>query len=424
MTEKFQTVKGMQDYMPERMRKKQYIEDLCRGVFERYGFAPLQTPAVEYFDLLAAKGSAGEAIKEELYYFKDKSDRELGLRFDLTVPLARIVASSPQLLNPLFRRYQIGTAYRYDKPTTSRYREFTQADVDIGGVRGIAGELEILQITVDIFSKLGVEFYIKINNRRLLEEIALACGIQKAQINDAFRSIDKLDKIGWEGVEKELVEKKINARIVELVKKNDLDEIGKLLRKGNADLSVLEEMKKLLALLGKLGIGKYAKLDLSLARGLEYYTGTVYEVICLGKWSCAAGGRFDRLIENYGGAPTPAVGISFGIDRILDVAEEKIKLPELTKVFVINVGDDEKIVLAAMEVAQKLRALGINTRMNLVAGRLGKVLSTANKLNVPFAVIIGEDELKNKEITLRDMRTGKQQNIKLGELEKIVKIVE
>ena len=270
MGEKFQTVKGMQDYMPERMRKKQYIEDLCREVFERYGFSPLQTPVVEYFDLLAAKGSAGEAIKEELYYFKDKSDRGLGLRFDLTVPLARIVANSPQLLNPLFRRYQIGTAYRYDKPTTSRYREFTQADVDIVGVRGIAGELEILQITVDIFKKLGVEFYIKMNNRRLLEEIALACGIEKAQINDAFRSVDKLDKIGWEGVEKELLEKKINAQIAGIAKKNDLDEIEKLLKKRNADLSALDEMRKLLELLKKLGIGKYVKIDLWLARGLEY----------------------------------------------------------------------------------------------------------------------------------------------------------
>lgn len=419
MTEKFQPVKGMRDYMPGRMRRKQYIEDLCRSTFERYGFAPLQTPVVEYFDLLAAKGSAGEAIKEELYYFKDKSDRELGLRFDLTVPLARIVASSPQLLNPLFRRYQIGTAYRYDKPTTSRYREFTQADADIVGVRGIAGELECLQIAVDVFRELGVEFYIKINNRRLLEEIALACGIEKAQVNDAFRSIDKLDKIGWEGVEKELGEKKINAQIAGVVKKNELDEVEKLLKKSNADLSVLEEMRKLLALLNKLGIEKYVRVDLSLARGLEYYTGSVYEVICSGKWSCAAGGRFDRLIGNYGGNPAPAVGISFGIDRILDVAEEKIKLPEITKVFVINVGDDEKIVIAAMGVAQKLRALGINTRMNLVSGRLGKVLETCSKVGVPFAAIIGEDEIKEKVITLRDMGTGKQTKVSIDKLDKI-----
>src|SRR3989344_3613009 len=172
----YQTVRGMRDFLPEQAKKKQFIEDTCRRIFERYGFEPLQSPVLEDFALLSAKGSGGEAIKEEIYYFKDKGDRELGMRYDLTVPLCRIVATNPQLQRP-FKRYCIGTVYRYDRPQAKRYREFTQADVDIVGPKTALADFECLQVAADVMRWLGLEFKIKINNRMLLEELTQKCGV-------------------------------------------------------------------------------------------------------------------------------------------------------------------------------------------------------------------------------------------------------
>ncbi|MCX6799001.1 MAG: ATP phosphoribosyltransferase regulatory subunit, partial [Candidatus Diapherotrites archaeon] len=240
----------MRDLLPAQAQKKQLIVDTCKRVFERYGFAPLETPVVEDFALLSAKGSAGEAIKEEIYYFKDKSDRELGLRFDLTVPLARVVAANPQLAKP-FKRYQVGTVYRYDRPGAKRYREFTQADWDIVGATGTTADFEVIAVAVDVMRELGFkqgEFFVKLNSRQLLEEIALAYGVEKARVADCFRSIDKLDKIGEEGVRKELQEKVINTQILGQIKETRLEKIKV------KNTAPLEELKKLLELLKQNGL--------------------------------------------------------------------------------------------------------------------------------------------------------------------------
>src|SRR3989338_2951267 len=186
---KFQTVRGMRDFLPEQMKKKQFIEDFIRKIFESYGYEPLQTPIVEEFGLLSAKGSGGEAVKEEIYYLKDKSERELGLRYDLTVPLGRVVASNPTLGRP-FRRYCIGTVYRYDKPGAMRYREFTQADADIIGSTSVLADFECLQMYCDAMRGLGLAFKVKVNNRALLEDLAAKCGVPADKIKDCFRSID------------------------------------------------------------------------------------------------------------------------------------------------------------------------------------------------------------------------------------------
>src|SRR3989344_5611132 len=193
MASKFQTVRGMRDFLPADCRKKKQVEAVCREVFASFGFEPLQTPVVEPFELLSAKGSAGEAIKDEVYWFKDKGDREVGLRFDLTVPLGRVVASNPQLPKP-FKRYQIGTVYRYDRPQAKRYREFTQADVDILGTGSMLAEFECIAIASEIMQELNLNFYITLNSRPLLEEIAKACSVKPEQMKDCFRCLDKLDK--------------------------------------------------------------------------------------------------------------------------------------------------------------------------------------------------------------------------------------
>ncbi|MDO8627642.1 MAG: histidine--tRNA ligase [Candidatus Diapherotrites archaeon] len=408
------TPRGMRDFLPEQAKKKQFLQDLIRQEFERFGFEPLETPVVEEYSTLS--GKAGEAIKQEIYYFKDQSDRELGLRFDLTVPLARVVASNPSMPKP-FKRYQIGTVYRYDKPQAQRYREFTQADIDIIGPNSVYVDFEILQCALNIMKKLGTEFYIRLNNRVLLEEIAKASGIPQEKVVDAFRSIDKLDKIGWEGVEKEFEQKKIPGKMLDLVKENDLKKVEKLL-KSSENLKALQE---LLELFGK--DSKFVKIDLSLARGLEYYTGNVFEVIVSsGKWTVAAGGRYDNLVSVFGGPKTPGIGISFGVDRLLDVldSEGKLSVQSKTKFFFLPVG--EKVLQKSLQLAQEIRELGINCEIDLMQRGISKNLDYAFKKGIPFVLIFGDNEEKEKILTLRDMKTGKQDKIKLSEIEKLGKL--
>ncbi len=407
------TPRGMRDFLPEKARKKQFLQDLIRQEFELFGFEPLETPVVEEYSVLS--GKAGEEIKKEIYYFKDQGERELGLRFDLTVPLARVVASNPDLIKP-FKRYQIGTVYRYDKPQAQRYREFTQADIDIIGPNSVYVDFEILQCALNIMKKLGTEFYIRLNNRMLLEEVAKSSGISQEKVVDAFRSIDKLDKIGWEGVEKEFKQKKIPGKILELVKENDLKKVEKLLKEN-------KNFKQLQELLGLFGEdAKFVKIDLGLARGLEYYTGNVFEVIVSsGKWTVAAGGRYDNLVSVFGGQKTPGIGISFGVDRLLDVldSEGKLSLQTKTKFFFLPIG--EKVLQESLELVQQIRGIGLNCEMDLMQRGISKNLEYASKKKIPFVLIFGDNEAKEKILTLRDMQTGKQEKIKLTELEKLKK---
>ncbi len=406
----------MRDFLPERMRKKQFIEDTCREVFELYGFSPIQTPAVEEFNLLSAKGSGGEAIKDEIYYFKDKSGRELGLRFDLTVPISRVVATNQDIARP-FKRYQIAEVWRYDRPQASRYREFTQADVDIFGSGSMLEEFEILALTIEVFKRLGADFYIKINNKKLLEEVAGKCGVDKGKIVECLRCLDKLDKIGVKGVKEELGKKEIDSGILDVISKNDLKEAEKLVGKDSEGLSELNEV---LGLLEKADLSRYVKVDLCLARGLEYYTGTVFEVIAGGKWSCGGGGRYGKLVEMYGGKPTPAMGISYGIDRLLDVLEDKIKPVPSPKIFVVPVGKEN--IAKSLELVQKIRGEGVSTSMDLMGRSISKNLDYANKQGIPFVVVLGDKEFESGKFNLKDMKSGKETEFTFDELGKLKSI--
>ncbi len=414
----FKTVRGMQDFLPERAAKKKWIEDTCRRIFESYDFVPLETPIVEEFGLLAKKGSGGEAIREEIYYFKDKSGRELGLRFDLTVPLARVVATNPQLARP-FKRYAIGRVYRYDRPQQKRWREFTQADWDILGSSSLLADFEIIAVAIDVMRELGFkdsEFKVNVNSRKLLEEIALCCGVKKTKVVECFRCLDKLEKIGKGEVEKELKEKGIDTQILGQL------EIKKLEQLKVKNSAPLRELQQLMWLLKKNGLEKLVEIDLSLARGLEYYTGIVYEIKLKDGPSVGGGGRYDKLVEAYGGRPTPAVGCSFGIERLLDSLEEGLKLEAKTKVFVIPVG--EKAVEPCVKIAAKIRKLGIGCELDLMNRGIGKNIQYADKKGIPFVAIIGEKELGGEVLTLKNLKTGKQRKVKLKDLPAIGKIVE
>ncbi len=416
----FQTVRGMRDLLPEQAKKKQLIEDRIRKEFEAYGFEPIETPILEDFNLLAAKGSAGEAVKDEIYYFKDKGERELGLRFDLTVPLARIIVSNPQLIKP-FKRYQMGKVYRYDRPGASRYREFTQADADIVGSASILADYECVALAYKVMKDLSLKFVIKVANKKLLEEICIASGVKKEQLTDCMRSIDKLDKISTEGVSKELKEKGISDKVLKVIKENDLKKIEKIVK----DKKGLEELKELLEYCEKAGLSEFVKFDASLARGLEYYTGNVFEIISENEKgekgpSVGGGGRYDNLVETYGGPKTPCVGISFGIDRLLNLREKEL-CPQKTQLMVVPLGIEAG--KESLRLGRELRNAGMNVENDLMQRSIQKNLEYANKKGIPFVIILGENELKAKKVMLKNLSTGKQELIEMN-AEKIKKVVE
>jgi len=396
------TPKGTRDLLPEEMSKLQYTIDTIRKVFEKFGFLPLETPAFEDFNLLSRKGS-GEALRNEIYFFKDKAGRPLGLRFDLTVPLARVLANNPNLPKP-FKRYQIGRVWRYDNPQKLRYREFWQADVDIVGTDSLRADAECLAVIVECLKELNLrDFKIRINNRKLLEEVLK--DVPKNKILDAFRIIDKLDKIGIQGVKDELKKEGINPNILNNLKLS-LNQIEKKF----GETQGLKEMKELMKFSREFKIDKYLKFDLSLARGLEYYNGPVFEVM-IGKTrlSCAGGGRYDNLIKTIGGPDLPATGISFGLDRLISL----IRVKEKKKVFVIPVNNI--LMKKAFDICQDLRKNGIISDTDLMNRNLSKLLRYASK-NYSDVIIVGERELKKKSVKTRNLKTGKEKTVKTKDL--------
>jgi len=416
----FSVVRGMRDMLPDVAKKKQAIEDRIRKEFEAYGFEPIETPIVEDFALLSAKGSAGESIKDDIYYFKDKADRELGLRFDLTVPLARVIVNNPQLVKP-FKRYQIGKVYRYDKPGASRYREFTQADVDIVGSSSIMADYECVALAYKIMKDLSFNFSIRVSNKKLLADICLASNVPEDKVKDCMRSIDKMDKVGVAGVKKELSEKGIPSEVMDVIGRNDLKEIAKLVK----DKTGLNELQELLDYCEKSGLTEFVKFDASLARGLEYYTGNVFEVTSKNEKgevgpSVGGGGRYDNLVETYGGPKTPCVGISFGVDRLVDLREKEL-CEQLTQLMIVPIGLEAG--KECLKIGRELRAVGLNVENDLMQRSLQKNLEYANKKRIPFVAIIGENEIKEGVMAIKNLTSGKQEKVKLADTKKIKELI-
>ncbi|MCD6434048.1 MAG: histidine--tRNA ligase [Candidatus Diapherotrites archaeon] len=410
---KLNTVRGMRDLLPEEAKLKKKIIETCIEVYESFGFEPVESPILEYFETITKK-SAGTEIEKEIYVFKDKSNRKLALRFDLTLPLARIVAMYP-IAKP-FRRYQIGRVYRYDRPQAKRYREFTQADIDIIGSSSVVADYECVAAVNEVLKKLGINAKIRINNRAFLEDVALSLGIKKNRINDAFRIIDKADKFGWQFVEKEFEKEKLSKKFLEIVKNNDLNK-AKNIANNQRGIEELEELYQLL----KKNSCKNTKIDLTLARGLEYYTGNVFEITTDENISIAGGGRYDNLIGIFSGENVPAVGISIGVDRVLDmlIAKGK-KVGSITDVLVAPVAIEAQKLIG---IAAKIRKLGLNVELYSEKKGISKILEYANKKRIGFVVLIGENELKVSKLTLKDMESGKQYKIKINELKKIWEII-
>jgi histidyl-tRNA synthetase len=423
----FQPPRGTRDYLPAEQQKKNWVIDQVREVYEAYGFEPLGTPAFENLDMLTIK--SGEDIINQIYNFKDKSDRALALRFEHTASTVRVVATHRNLVKP-FKRYTIGPVWRYERPTEKRFREFWQADVDIFGVKGSIADAEVLSAAVDALSRLGFEgFTINLNDRRILKSIIQLSGIPEEKSLDAFRAVDKLGKIGRDGVIEELKGiapyDEASIKLLDLIGINgDPDDVlgkAKMMLQDYEDgiigITALEELYKYAE---AFGFAQYIRVDLSLARGLDYYTGPVFEVIAKGfedYGSIAGGGRYDEIIELYGGPPTYATGVSFGVDRLTPILEEMGAFVDMTlgaKVYIAPV--NMKVIYEAVKIAQMLRAENISSLVDMMGRKLGKQFEYADKKGISKVVIVGERELAKGAVMVRDMKTGEQEEVRLDDL--------
>jgi len=432
---KFQPPRGTRDFLPEEMIRLDYVINTFKKIFEKYGFENFETPAFENFKLLATKGGGGDEIKDQIYYFKDKSGRELGLRFDLTVPLARVVANNPQLQKP-FKRYCISKVWRYEEIRRDRFREFWQCDIDTVGSKTMDVDTEILAVAAEALESLGFKkFCIKLNNRKILSALIDLVDTPEKKKFEVFRAIDKLGKFGEDTVKNELKKAGLKPKqireLLELItvegSPDDALKKGEKILQSAIGMEGLVELRQIVEMSKSYGFADKIVIDFSLARGLDYYTGPIFEIIdSSGKniGSMAGGGRYDNLIEVFGGRPTPATGISFGIERIVEVMKEEkmFRLPKSkVKVFVAKVNEDVKENV--VKIAQELRKEGISCQVDLMNRNLKKQLELADNLDIPYAVIIGPKEVEKEKYKLRNMKSGEERTLNLKRIVKELKSI-
>mgnify|MGYP000831594662 CR=1 FL=1 len=434
--------KGTRDFSPAEMMRRQYIFDTVKGVFRTYGFAPLETPSMENLSTLLGKyGDEGDKLLFKILNSGDYAAGlapdelrqaskicEKGLRYDLTVPFARYVVQHQGELTFPFKRYQIQPVWRADRPQKGRYREFYQCDVDVIGTRSLLCEVELVEIVERVFKALGIRVALKMNNRKILFGIAEAIG-HADKMMDITIAIDKLEKIGLDNVKAELMERGLDREAVDKLQpilELSGDNIQKLnqLKEGLAvsetGMKGIEEMETVFGYVGRLGIDLTVELDLSLARGLNYYTGAIFEVKALdfAIGSICGGGRYDDLTGIFGMPNMSGVGISFGADRIYDVMTGLSLFPEevnsSTRVLFVNLGAEEEA--AVLPLLRQLRGREIAAEIYPEAGKMKKQMEYANRRGIPYVVIVGSQELEAGAATVKDMRTGEQRQVSLDKL--------
>lgn len=406
---KFQNARGTRDLLPKDMSIRKRTLDIVRGIAVKYGYEPLETPALETLSLLNAK--CGEDVEKQIFRVEES---DLGLRFDLTVPFARVVASYQELPKP-FKRSAVAPVWRREEPQKGRFREFWQADIDVAGSSGMACEAELLACASECLSAMGFEEYrFLLNNRKILDAIVENAGVSSESVPSVFRSLDKLAKIGEDAVKQELAQKGVDSLQTEnlfaFMKINGSNEqkismLRKMLSKSEKAMKGISELEEILSFAKTYGI-RDISIELSLVRGLDYYTGPIFEAVAPGgAGSIAGGGRYDNLIGLYGGQPTPAVGISFGIERIMDlIAKRQNTQRPSTLVFVANVKPENYSY--AIKVAGSMREKGIPTQVDLMSRSFRKQLDYANAAGIRFVAVCGEKEEKTEGVSVKNLDTG------------------
>ena len=428
---KIQNVKGGYDFLPKEQKIRNYINGVLRSTFEEYGYNPIETPILCYLDILTDKYDENNDIVKEIYKLSDQGDRKLGLRYDLTVPFAKFIAINKNEIKMPFKRYEINKVFRDGPIKVGRDREFTQCDVDVVGIGGQLIEAELVSLYVDAFNKLEIPIVIKYNNRKLMSGLILESGVDEELVSAVTTVIDKKDKI----TEMEFKEMLFEVGV-------DSDSIGKLIKyfeldiKGLSELfndtdnvkikEGLEEIKVLKEYLIELDIDNYCLFDSSLARGQNYYTGNVFEVYdkeLRVTGSIGGGGRYDNMITDFinDGEAYPAVGISFGLTSIFEILKnrEDFKDKSSIDIYFIPMGTQ----IETLRIATEFRRNGYNVEIDMMNRKLKKSLDFANKEKIPYVVIVGEDELNNNQISIKNMFNNNNILLKLDKINEINKII-
>jgi histidyl-tRNA synthetase len=445
---------GTRDFGAETLRKRQYIIETIKEVFSLYGFEPLETPAMENMETLlgkygdegdklifkilnngldnpAKKDKAKEDFENILSGKNNKNITERALRYDLTIPFARYVAMNFGKLTMPYKRFQIQQVWRADRPQKGRYREFFQCDADIAGTSSLISDVELAEIYVEVFKRLCIDVEVKINSRKILYALAEICGSVE-KMNEITVAIDKLDKIGIEKVKDELTTAGLQEKQLSLIEKyikiegsnkEKLEQLSEIINASETGKKGIEELKFILEFINSSSDksdDQNIKIDFTLARGLNYYTGIIYEVkaknVMMG--SIGGGGRYDDLTGLFGVANVPGVGISFGLDRIYDVMEELDIFPkginQSTQVLFFNLGESES--RQAFKLMQQLRQEGTSCELFYENTKMDKQFKYASKKNIPYAVIIGSKEIAQKTCVIKDLAKGEQQTLPANEL--------
>ena len=405
--QKPQTLKGFRDFLPETMTIRNYVKNLLIKTFETFGFEPLETPTLEYSTTLM--GKYGDEADKLVYSFTDNGDRKIGMRYDLTVPTAKVLAIYNQQIPMPFKRYQIQPVWRAENTQKGRYREVLQCDIDIFGTQSPIADAEILAVINTVLQKLNFKnFTILLNSRTVLNNILEACNITENK-NSILQSLDKFGKIGEDGVTKELITKNQSEATITA--------LFKYIKQAQPD----DYLQQVIDLLKTIGVpdGNY-KFDPTIVRGLDYYTGPIFETIVTEPkiGSITGGGRYDNLIKSLGGPDMSAVGTTIGLDRIVDCIVELNLLPNLpktkTRILVANFG--EETIDESLKLVTDLRNNNIASSFYPDSEKLGKQFKYANSLGIPFVAMIGTDESKNNQITIKNMTTGEQKTINQNEI--------
>ena len=423
---KIMNVKGTTDILPNKEIIRRKVVNILTNTFESYGYLPLDTSILCYYDLLASKYSGGSEILKEVYKLNDQGDRTLGLRYDLTVPFSKVISMNANKNITLpFKRYEVGKVFRDGPVKTGRAREFYQCDVDVCGIDGQFIEVEMLMMTIECYKKLGIDVYVEINNRKLLEGLIISVGIDNDITSNVILSVDKLAKIGVDGVKEELKELNIEEekldKLFELFKCN-IEELDETNINNESFIEGMSEIKELFTYIKELHLEDNAIFTPYLARGLEIYTGTVWEVFDKQKrLTCAigGGGRYDKIITNFidDGNSYPAVGISFGLVPICELLED----------YMVNSYDLLIIPLdtnvESLQLAGKLRSNDIKVIIEMNKRKVKKALESADKNKIPYVIVLGENEVKTREIEIKDMNNSTNIKVNIDDIDKIVNII-
>ena len=414
-------VKGCADYSPREQYIRNYISDTLKRVFEKYGFKPLQTPILCYYDLLASKYDEENDILKEVYKVTDQGNRNLALRYDLTVPFAKYIAINQNTKLP-FKRYEIGEVFRNGPVKLGRDREFIQCDVDSVGIEGQLVEAEFIALYVEAYKELGIDIIIKYNNRKFLSGIIIEAGIPEELITETITIIDKFEKLSKQELEKEFQKIGLNSKQMEklfIYLNMDANQLINIEDKNEVLSDGIDELNTLKKYIEKLDLLNYVQFSPSLARGQEYYTGTVFEVYVKDgsiTSSIGGGGRYDKMITDFikNGTTYPAVGVSFGLNVIYEILKNREEFAEkaLTDIYIIPMGTE----IECLKIAQVLRNGGYKVEVEMKNRKMKKALEYANTEHIPYVFILGEDELANNSIALKNMNEKTQVQIPINNI--------